>query len=504
MKRYTILTLVVIAIFGISILGISFMNINAQDPGAALSLVAEYNPGIFVDGHYEDWDSASEGFFDIYKYEDTTTTTTTTTSTESTYNTLTVTINFAHNNTHLFWYLYIPVDYGHVKAADLHFFGKPDQNDGVHMYAYYNTYMDLAYPDGDEDPAPPMSDETYGGTNDAYCYMIYTSLNGSYFEGAKPLKSGDLAGKDIKLDYGEAIAVEIAAWIDIFPEDNGPNFVTMIPEEFRYIRLDIGENMGDPLFSGDYPGAVEGSEFQAAFVTGTINIDGEADETTWNDAMEYELTLGYINWSTGMLDPSLTWDISLLVCHDEINIYFYFNLYDESETSGDFIGVVFGKGLDMFNKTEGTDFAMISSFGYTDAHLPQGLGSPTPDEVLGGVNDGQGNVTYTGTHRQIEFSKPLNSGDTVGMDWVFSTGDYAYITIVLAQNSDDEPNYFDLEEIDSKPYFVIHPVKILKEGEEPTDENNGTLTIGFKATDLLIITASLAPIMAIIYIRRKK
>ncbi|NPD88102.1 MAG: hypothetical protein HGN29_05245 [Asgard group archaeon] len=504
MKVYRTLTIVVITIFGISILSTGVIDTAAQDTIApTLSLVAEYNPGILVDGDYGDWNMANEGYFDIFGYDDGTTTTF-----QSEYDTLTTVINFAHNNSHLFWFLYIPVDLGHVKAADIHFFGKPGQNDGVHMYAYYNTYMDLAFPDGDEDPSPPMGDEYYGGTNDAFCYLNYTSLYGSFFEGSKPLRSGDSAGKDIFLDYGQAIAVEIAAWINILPEDNGPNFGTMIPEEFRYIRLDIGDNLGDQLdiYGGPmYPGSVEGSEYQAPYIVKPIEIDGEANEAAWNDAMEYQLTLSYLNWSTGIIDTNLVWNITMLVCHDGVNMYFYFDLYDELESPGDWIGLVLGKGVDMLNYSEGTDFVMMGSYGYLDGYIPRGLGEPTADESVGGMNDGQANVTYTSTHRQVEFSKPLNSGDSVGKDWVFTAGDYMYITVVLAQNSEDGPNYFDLKDIDGKPYFVIHPVKLLKEGENPTDEGNGnTFTIGFSATDLLIITASITPIIAIVYLRRKK
>ncbi len=498
MKVYRTLTIVVITIFGLSILSTGAINIVAQNPATNLSLVAEYNPGISIDGIYDDWNIANEGYFDIFEYVDTT----------SAYNILTVTINFAYNDTHLFWYLHIPVDFGHVKAADLHFFGKPGQNDGVHMYAYYNTFMDLAFSDENEDPAPPMDDESYGGTNDAFCSLIYTSNNGSFFEGAKLMRSGDIAGKDIFLDYGQAIAVEIAAWINIFPENEGPNFGTMIPEEFRYIRLDIGDNLGDPLdlFGGPmYPETTEGSEFQAPYVVDTISIDGVADETAWDDAMEYQLTLSYLNWSTGLIDTSLVWDVRILVCHDGTNMYFYFELYDELETPGDWVGLVIGKSVDMLNYTDGTDFVMLGSLPYLDAYLPKGLGGPTADETVGGVNDGQANVTYTGTHRNIEFTKPLMSGDTVGRDWTFNAGDYMYITVVLAQNSEEGPNYFDLKDIDGKPHFVIHPVKLLNEGEEPTDENDdNTFTIGFSATDLLIITASITPIIAIIYLRRKK
>lgn len=504
MKVYRTLTIVVITIFGISILSTGVIDIVAQDTIApTLSLVAEYNPSIIIDGDYGDWNTANEGYFDIYEYVVGTTTTF-----QSAYTTLTTVINFAYNNTHLFWYLYIPIDLGHVKAADIHFFGKPGQNDGVHMYAYYNTYMDLAFPDGGEESAP-MNDEYYGGTNDAHCSLIYTSLNGSFFEGSKLLRSGDTAGKDIFLDYGQAIAVEIAAWINIFPEDNGPNFGTMIPEEFRYIRVDIGDNLGDPLELYDgpmYPGSVEGSEFQAPYTTKTIIIDGVADESAWDDAMEYQLTLSYLNWSTGMIDSSLVWNVTMLVCHDGINMYFYFDLYDELETPGDWVGILIGKGVDMLNYTDGTDFVMLGSYGYLDGFIPGGLGEPTADEEVGGMNDGQANVTYTGTHRQVEFSKPLNSGDSAGRDGVFSAGDYIYITVILAQNSEDGPNYFDLKDIDGKPYFVIHPVKLLNEGEEPTDDgdNGNTFTIGFSATDLLIITASITPIIALVYLRRKK
>ena len=506
MKVFKTLTLVVILFFGFSILSAGIVNIAADDSiPPTLSLIAEYNPVIGIDGDYDEWNKASEGYFDIFEYEDGSAITF-----QSTTDIITVTINFAYNDTHLFFYMHIPGYYGHVKAADIHFFGKPGQNDGIHMFAYDNTFMDLAFPEEGDDPSPPLPDDDYGGTDDAFCSLVYNDTDGSYFEGSKLIRSGDLAGKDIFLDYGQAIAVEISAWVEKWPYDGGPNWGCMLPDEFRYIRLDIGENLGDPLeiYGGPmFPGTTEGSTFQAPFVEDSIVINGEADESAWNDAMEYVLTLSYLNWSTGMIDTSQTWDVTVLVCHDGIDMYFFFDLHDEEATSGDWIGLVIGKSVDMFNNTDGTDFAMMGSMDYLDAYIPGGFQEPTADTEVGGVSNGQANCSYTGTRRQVEFSKPLNSGDAVGRDWSFTSGDVMYITVVLAQNSYEGPNYFDLKEIDGKPHFVVHPVKLLNEGEQPTDEGNNdgnTFTLGFGVTDILIIAASISPILAIVYLRKKK
>jgi len=53
MKVYRTLTIAVIVIFGISVLSTGVVNITAEDPMLpTLSLVAQYNPAISVDGNY--------------------------------------------------------------------------------------------------------------------------------------------------------------------------------------------------------------------------------------------------------------------------------------------------------------------------------------------------------------------------------------------------------------------------------------------------------------------
>ena len=164
MKTYKKFTLVIILILGISVLGASFLNVVAEDPiSPTLEMVAAYNAGITVDGDYSDWIPTNERYFDIFSFNEVPT------------EILTVTLNFAYNNSHLFFYAYIPADEGHVKAMDLHFFGKPDQNDGVHMYAYMGSYFDMAF----TNEGPPVSDDAVGGTNDVTVAMNYASNNGS-------------------------------------------------------------------------------------------------------------------------------------------------------------------------------------------------------------------------------------------------------------------------------------------------------------------------------------
>ncbi len=490
MKSKKMLTLGVILLFGISMLGIGNFFLTTADsiPAPALSMVAPYNPSLILDGYNWDWNVADERFFNI-------------TEKDNELNFLPVIINFAHNDTHLFFYMYIPVTKGHVKGADLHFFGN-GHDDGIHMAAIYDYYHDLAYGDA----TGPQLDTDIGGYENTDAYLNYTNTYGTWFEGAKELRSGDSAGKDIWLNNGDPIAVDIQAWIGIYPDSGEPNYRS----KPHYIRVDIDHYAGKPLdIDPSEPGQgldwIEGKDFEAPYIESTITIDGVADETAWTDAMKYDIILSYFNWSSGQWDPTTTIDVEFKVFHDGVNFYFFLELYDEVETETDLVGYAIGDGVDMLNYTDGTDFVMLGN-DYGDGFLPGDYSTPMSDESVGGSCNGEGNVTYSDNYRKVEFCKPLESNDPLGRDWNFEVGKYLYVHILLAQNSEiGGPNYFDLEDKDGKPRFVVHPIKLLSLGEEPTGNNNGnTFTIGFDVSSLLIIVAVLSPVMAIVYLRRKK
>ena len=490
MRSKKMLTLGVILLFGISMLSVRNFFLTTADsfPPPALNMVAPYRGGILLDGYNWDWDITNERLFNITDKEDD-------------LNYLEVTINFAHNDTHLFFYMYIPVYRGHVKGADLHFFGN-GHDDGVHMAAIYDYYHDLAYGDA----SGPQLDTNIGGYENVIAYLNYTNSYGTWFEGAKELRSGDSAGKDIWLNLGDPIAVDIQAWIGIYPDSGEPNYVS----KPNYIRVDIDHYAGKTLESDlSEPSQgldwIEGRGFEAPYIESAVIIDGVADETAWTDAMKYDITLSFLNWSSKYWDPANTIDVKFIVFHNGLNFYFYLELYDEVETETDFVGYVIGDGIDMLNLSDGTDFVMLGN-GYGDGFLPEDYSEPIADDEVGGMINGESNVTYSGNYRKVEFCKPLEPNDPLGRDWNFVVGQYLYIHILVAQNSyEGGPNYFDLEDIDGKPHFVVHPIKLLNLGEEPTGNNNGnTFTLGFDVSSLLIIVAVLSPVMAIVYLRRKK
>jgi hypothetical protein len=490
MKNKKMLTLGVIILFGISMLGIGNFFVTTADtiPSPALNMIAPFNGGIILDGQNWDWNLTDERFFNI-------------TDKDNDLNYLEVTINFAHNDTHLFFYMYIPVYRGHVKGADLHFFGN-GHDDGVHMAAIYDYYHDLAYGDA----TGPQLDTNIGGYENVVAYLNYTDSYGTWFEGAKELRSDDSAGKDIWLNHGDPIAVDIQAWIGIYPDSGEPNYRS----KPYYIRVDIDHYAGKLLdIYTSEPGIgldwIEGNDFEAPYIESAVTIDGVADETAWTDAMKYDIILSYFNWSSGQWDPTNTIDVEFSVFHDGLNYYFYLEFYDEAQTETDFVGYAIGDTVEMLNYTDGTDFVMIGEE-YRDGYLPGDYGEPEGDEEVGGYCNGEGNVTYSSNHRKVEFCKPLEPNDPFGKDWNFTVGQFICIHILVAQNSEEGgPNYFDLEDKEGKPHFVVHQIKLLDLGENPTGDNNGnTFTLGFDVSSLLITLAVLSPVMAIVYLRRKK
>ncbi len=483
-------------IIGLTFMGVNMLNAGSGDtPPAALAVIAPYDDGIVLDGSIADWTNPTLSMIDAYEFGN-----------PSSF--VNVNFKFAYNNSYLFFYAYIPDQVGHVKAMQVHFFGQEGQNDGVLMDAYSGpAYYDMAFPEPDDMVTTPQVDGDIFGTHDVFASLNYQGDNGTYFEFAKYIQSGDETGKDIDLEYGEAIAVEFTVWVNVYPSSDPANYGTITEVDFRYIRLSIGHDSGDELDFGtndDDRGFlwVEGETYQAPFLTGTIVYDGIADEPAWADATQYDITLSFQNYSDGTFDPMNTVDAQIKLFHDGVNFYIHFKVYDDYATSEDFLGFVLGKSLDMLNDTYGTDFIMINEYGYTDAFLYEG--EPTNDVDEGGTNDGQANYTYVSGYHHVEFSKPLASGDTLGRDSDYSVGDTIFITSLASDDSMYGPNYFELKDIDGKPHFIVHAIKLLIQGEEPTTNPGGsnTFTLGFGLSDALFITLAVAPIVAVIY--RKK
>ena len=174
---------------------------------------------------------------------------------------------------------------------------------------------------------------------------------------------------------------------------------------------------------------------------------------------------------------------------------------------GDVNIFVFGQTADMFEIDKGADVAVITPESYEDMVFDQSKGGPISDIDVGGTIDNQ-------SMRQIEFSKPLSSGDTKGGDFQTNLGESIYFTNI-AQYESEEPNYFDATyDNESIPALSIHELRILKEGEEPTENNINTDTNTDTNTDLLntfsldySLSYSLAAIMilmTLISVRKKR
>ena len=496
-----IITLGLFILLSYSIIGVGLQQVTAEELPPALSLIAPYEASIFLDASNSEWDDYYQGYIDITEFGDDST------STESV-DTISVTINFAHNSTHLHVYAFVPEVYGIVNGLLLHFFGKPGMDDGIQMDAIYDTVMDLAWPDeGVYDP--PQPDDFYGGTQDAKAKTFKHIGVGTYFEGTKLINSGDSLGKDIALGWGQAIAVEVLAWVGTQPSLDGPNWGSINQDGFRYIRLDIGANQGDEL-EIYVPEPIEmhyvvGEQYEAEYILTSINIDGQDTDSVWADVIEYDFSITGYNFNTGEWFSGDKIEGSLKVFHDGINFYMLFKIYDVTIDDKDSTMFMIGKTEDMLNTTDGIDFVSINSYGYFDQRIIPSDGSgPKNDVDFGGINDGEGNVTYQGNYRYTEFSKPMVPSDPFGNDYDFAVGDKMFISYLISQDSDSGPNYFHMKDDNGTVAFIVNPVKFLAEGEEPTGTVNNTFAIGFSAVDLFLILAALSPIVLIVYRRKKK
>ncbi|NHJ04894.1 MAG: hypothetical protein EAX90_08725 [Candidatus Heimdallarchaeota archaeon] len=98
----------------------------------------------------------------------------------------------------------------------------------------------------------------------------------------------------------------------------------------------------------------------------------------------------------------------------------------------------------------------IQNNDYLDGYT-EGIGYRIGDDVgMGGVNDGEGKAVGNGTHVNVEFKIPFDSGDTHGYDIKLSVGDDEEIFIVY-KDGDNEKTYSQwLVETNDYDYGRIH------------------------------------------------
>jgi len=454
--------------------------LQAEEYPPTLSVIAPYNSSIVIDGSYNEWNNASQGNIDLFPMEP-----------HDPPIMVTATINFAYDDNYLYGSVYIPNDQGPVYAIELMFFGREDQGqtlDSVFLNASDNFYDDHAF---DSFYVEPQSDVSRGGVNNVYAFSQMKPY-GSCFEFRKDLRSGDFDGYDFNLAYGESIGVFIIAWIDT-TTPGGPNWSIMDASYFKYIRLSIDVDNGDyikvPEMGAKINWVLAEEIYEAIYVSDlTINYDGQPDEDFWSRAISYHVTLCYMNWSENYIDQSNCFDGNIRFVTDGHTLYVYFEIYDEVFDEGDETIFILGEEEDMLEIEEGTDLVVMEPNFYEDMLLVGNQGEPVPDSEFGGTIDGQAVVVYEENRRQIEFSKPLNSGDFNGADLNAQVGDIIYFATLAQYQSFEGPNFIDgTYDNESMPALIIHPLRLLTEGEEPTGSNtpNNTFTLGFSSMDLL-------------------
>ncbi|MBA7527779.1 hypothetical protein ES705_19958 [subsurface metagenome] len=484
-----------------------------------ISYIASHKDDVYVDGFFNEWASVGEVLLEMYEF--------TYDSAISDYNlnslvlTLNVTVQFVYNDTYLSGAIFMPDDFGRVDAMDLFFFGIPgDDNDGMHIDAVTDDYMDMAYPAFDENVTEgPHDDYNQGGTNNMVAHSVISG-DGTYFEFAKEIRSGDTLGHDIYLNYGNSIAVTMVAWVGISTYESGPNFGSMCENGFNFIRLSIGQDMGDYLElpfkdkEGFMP-TILSSGFEAPYMEAVeVVYDGYDTESFWSDATSYSILLKYVDFDTGYFDESSFHDGKLRIIQDSVNIYFYFETYDETDTDDDMLIFAFGKDENIMDDPNGVDLFMLSSYGVMDYVFKPAEGDePIPDTSIGGTDNGNGTWTYdSDDHKRcVEFYRPLTEADEIGGEYYYNLGDTLYMSILAGYDSNEGPNFIDMEVVsDSKGDYAalaVHPIKLLMEGEEPkenTDEDKDTISLGFEFTDLFLITVALVPVVTLAYRRKKR
>jgi len=377
----------------------------------------------------------------------------------------------------------------------------------------------MAYPAFDENVTEgPFDDYSRGGTNNMIAHSIISG-DGTYFEFAKEIRSGDTLGKDIYLNYGNSIAVAMVAWVGI-DAYQGPNFGAICVNGFNFIRLSIGQDMGDELEipfgkeKGFIPTKLS-SGFEAPYKEAiSIDYDGYDNEGFWSDATSYSVYLKYIDIDTGYYDESSFHDGKLRIIQDSGKIYFYFEISDATNNGDDMLIFAFGKDENMLEDPNGVDLFMLSTYGVKDyVFKPAEFNEPIQDVSVGGTDNGNGTWRYdTDDYKRcVEFYRPLTEPDHIGGEYYYNLGDTLYMGILAGYDSGEEPNFIDMEVVSDSTgdyaALAVHPVKLLKEGEEPTentDEDKDTISLGFGFTDLLLVTVALVPVVKLVYRRKKR
>ncbi len=483
-----------------------------------ISYIASHKDDVYVDGFFGEWISVEEVILEMYEFTDYTDISDN--SLNSMFLTLNVTVQFAYNDTYLSGTIFMPDDFGRVDAMDLFFFGIPGDNDGIHIDATTDDYMDMAYPAFDENVTEgPFDDYSQGGTNNMVAHSIISS-DGTYFEFAKEIRSGDSLGHDIYLNYGNSIAVAMVAWVGIPTYENGPNFGSMCENGFNFIRLSIGQDMGDYLEipfkdkEGFIPTKLS-SGFEAPYMESVeVVYDGYDTESFWTDATSYSILLKYVDFDTGYYDESSFYDGKLRIIQDSVNIYFYFETYDETNIDDDMLIFAFGKNEYIMDDPNGVDLFMLSPYGAMDyIYKPAEGDEPIPDTSIGGTDNGNGTWRHdSDDHKRcVEFYRPLTEPDNIGGEYYYNLGDTLYMSILAGYDSYEGPNFIDMEVVSDSTgdyaALAVHPIKLLNEGEVPsenTDDEKDTISLGFGFTDLFLVTVALVPVVTLAYRRKKR
>ena len=348
-KTITILCVIVLSISAI----FAFSPVQADEIPPYMSYTANYMDHAYIDGDISDWYNQTEYATEIFMMDD---------------SNISIPIYFAftYNESWLFGYVFVSDGLGPVNALDIHFFGKPGQEDGIHIDDMHGGYMDMAFPDPDDQMADgPVNDEDVGGFLNAEAIST-SDGNWTLFEFMKELHSGDTAGKDIDLWQGNSIAVEFVAWIDIDPWYEPPNAaLTPMYGEFRYIRLNIEYDGGDIIdipiktVSGPFMWTMS---YDLTFTQDSpfINFDGVLDDDIWQWAYMSTIDLQYFEWETGFWDPNNIIRADIMLVYDNDYMYVGINLYvPEYAPSNLWFGIAIG-GYDWFYDDEGGfDFIMF-------------------------------------------------------------------------------------------------------------------------------------------------
>ncbi|MHA1303316.1 MAG: hypothetical protein ACTSPI_06415 [Candidatus Heimdallarchaeaceae archaeon] len=352
------------------------------------------------------------------------------------------------------------------------------------------------------DMVEPEEDTMVGGTIDGGAGVTYTA-DYRRVEFYKPLTSVDYNGRDPNLYTGDELYIMILAG---YNSSEGPNYAEL------HFEVDFFSFVIHPVYlmhkgeeGGRLPWEIVDEDYEAPYITESVTIDGYQNEAFWENVPSYNVKLVNIDWSTNDYGPDDPFDGTIKLACDGSYIYIFFEIYDETEDSGDMTIFAFSNSNEVFNDSYGLDIIMFNSTMYMDSYMTPDMNEPMEDMMNGGTTDGNAVVRYENNYRIIEFMKPINSGDSEGSDINVGVGDDLYFTILASfHETEDGPNYMQVVDIDGKPGFAIHTIHLLGEGEEPTGGNETSLTLGFGIGDLTIIGLSLATVMVLVNIRRKK